>query len=544
MTKIFGAATTDRAMVAALVVHAAFTMPACSSPVESTPSTEPEPVPPALSAPVQTPEDTVAKAWFGDDPGAFADAWIATMASFERPVPGGLVSLGTTADAELARSRRRFVEAKTTDDVYYALVSLRNAGHDVHRQFGPRGAPRELVPKRAPVVLRLDARVEYAANGAPSYVVSGRGIPPNSVLEAVDGVPIAKVEDVVREWYPLRSIEGLREQVAGWLSYRDPIAGPAPLEGDVTKLSMRDPRGARVDVDMTWSSLEGTSGSQPQEGCCASFGTAEAFRDYGGRQPSSRGVNWCTYTSGQPGLVVARACSFDYPDAQSLRRDQGALLEALRGMQATRVLFDVRENGGGSFDPAFFGAFASASYKIPVKRLYFAPGFRANPELLSRAGLFMDPIPNPAARLKEEMIARPDALYSSDYAFFCKTAACDASEAVYPAPAVAPTWKAAVLTGPYCVSACDDFVSIMKDNGIATSIGMPSAAADAPFQYAMPIVFANRKSLDVTLTVGVSLRPGTTTILEGNPPSIDVPLLPSASNRGQYLDAAIAAAKL
>jgi hypothetical protein len=272
------------------------------------------------------------------------------------------------------------------------------------------------------------------------------------------------------------------------------------------------------------------------------FGTEEARRDYSSRTPASSGQNWCTYTTDRPEVVVARACAFNYEDDNAMKRDQADLVSALHASGASNVLFDVRENGGGSFDPAFFAAFTDRAYAIPMKRLYFGPGLRADPQQISQVTMFLDPMPGPQQRLANDMQEHPDAQYSTAYPFFCQTADCGPDEATYPPGDSPPPWTVSVLTGPFCVSACDDFVSIIADNAMGKLVGMPTASGDSPFQYALPITFANGEVVDLTLTVGDSLRPGTTTIVEGHPATIDFPLRPSADNRGRYLDAAIAAA--
>jgi hypothetical protein len=259
------------------------------------------------------------------------------------------------------------------------------------------------------------------------------------------------------------------------------------------------------------------------------FGTAEAHRDYSTRTPVASGKNWCTYATDRADVVVARACSFHYED-DSMTSDQASLLAALRDSGASNVLFDVRENGGGSFDPAFFSAFTDRAYAIPMKRLFFAPGLRANPKQMSQVTMFFDPMTNAQQTLTQDMLQHPAAKYSIAYPFFCQTADCTPDEATYPPGDSPPPWTVAVLTGPFCVSACDDFVSIIKDNGMGTLVGMPTASGDAPFQYPLPITFANGVTVDLTLTIGDSLRPNTTTILEGHPAAIDVPLPPTADN--------------
>src|SRR5262249_14844562 len=147
------------------------------------------------------------------------------------------------------------------------------------------------------------------------------------------------------------------------------------------------------------------------------------------RKPVASGAGYCVYST--PSAAVVRYCSFYYDTRADLVADEASLMDDLGKLAPSHVLFDVRENGGRDFDPALFGAFATAEYSIPTKALYFAPAFRDDPSKLDNVSLFMDPMPDPVKALADDMKAHASASFSAEYPFFCKTAACAASEARY-----------------------------------------------------------------------------------------------------------------
>jgi hypothetical protein len=56
------------------------------------------------------------------------------------------------------------------------------------------------------------------------------------------------------------------------------------------------------------------------------------------------------------------------------------------------------------------------------------------------------------------------------------------------------------------------------------------------------LALADGSEVALRLTVGVSFHPGTDTPLEGHPAPIDVPLAPTADNRGGLVRAALSRA--
>jgi hypothetical protein len=201
------------------------------------------------------------------------------------------------------------------------------------------------------------------------------------------------------------------------------------------------------------------------------------------------------------------------------------------------LLVDVRENGGGDFDPTLIAPFAPAAAVGLATQILFGPALHASPKLLYQASA-----PGPQPALAEAyLVANPAATASPLYAFICQTAECALSERNV-APGTPPTTAfvgpTTLLTGPDCASSCDDFVAVLHDNKLARSVGMPTHGADSPVRVPLALKLADGTSVTLQLTIGVNQRPGGQ-IVEGDPTPVDVPLYTTASNATGYLDAVL-----
>jgi hypothetical protein len=511
--------------------------------------------------------------WLGVDRGATFAAHVDHIRGIASVSADGLARLGTTWQRELDDVEGRYRAAQTRDDAYYALVALKNSLHDGHA-FVVVDA---LAPTSPVVALPLSVRVEHDSNDDSDdvrYVVRDAGpIPAGAVVVAIDDLPVDQWERAHRPWFAGGSSpDGLREDIARWLTQRDPAREPAPAPETTARLRVRDDGGGEQEFTLTWQAVvdDDELHCPPYADVCA----PDADGDYAA-EPTFQGLGACVYATDDPTTRVVRyhslwtpetldpverAClerklpflsyrlTLDEADASGPRgllvRDQGELLDHLARNGVQRVLFDVRENVGGDFDPVFFGAFTADDYAQPKKSFVYGPYFRAAPERIADANVYVAllsgaPVDDGAARIEQHLRDNPDSETSPPLPFYCQTPACDDEEAILSSRSNV-VFRAAVLTGPRCFSACDDFVAILHDNGIAPTIGQPTGAGDAPYSFDTTLPLADGTTAELHLTVGVSFHPGTELPLEGHPTTIDVPLLPSAQNRGGFVAAALA----
>jgi hypothetical protein len=505
--------------------------------------------------------------WLGVDRRATFAAHVELISSMTIPSAAGLARLGTRWEDELVEVERRYIDAATRDDAYLALVALKNSLHDGHAFIDVEA----LRPTMPIVAIPLKVRVESEADEVRYVVLPGGPIPAGGVVVAIDDLPASSWEQAHRTWFAGGSSpEGLREDVGRWLGRRDPTREPAPQPGTTTTVRVRHDDGEQA-YTLVWAAVE--EDALP----CPPFADVCA-PDEGGdytQAPLFQGLGACVYATDDPTTRVVRYHSlltpetFDPIDRDCLERklphlsyrltleeadatgprglllrDQGELLDHLARTGVQGVLFDVRENLGGDFDPVFFGAFTDGTYEQPKKSFVSTSHFRDDPSRIADANVFVallsgEPLSDGAARIEQSLRENPQLERSPPLPFYCQTRACQADEAVFTSQSNI-VFRAAVLTGPRCFSACDDFVAIFHDNGIAPTIGQPTAAGDAPYTFDTTLPLADGSAGALRLTVGVSFHPGTTIPLEGHPTVVDVPLSPTAGNRGGFVAAALA----
>jgi hypothetical protein len=567
----------------------ALVVAACSNP--SPGPLAPDLALPDLRAPAEAGSDGGGEAdrFLGKDRDRFFDDLVAAIDGLQVGSAPGLKRLGLSWSEALASTRARFRTARTAADVYYALLALQRSFHDVHSRF--ELGPGELaVPGGPAVALPIRLRAEYpsGAAGPVEYVVTAvepaeaASIAIGSRLVSLDGRPVAELERELVAWLRGSSPEALRESVARWLTRRHPVELPAPPLGSTVTLQLLPPQGGQTyERTLTWREPKPTSA--PLDPCLA--GVAAFYRsaeEYPARQPELVGINLCVYPGGDPQTRVVRWFSFFYefsdvsggdPGLQGLpslrerlkhtsfkiaeselpflpgekppsgRIDAIALslmeidrLFAHLGPQgAKRLLIDLRENGGGNFDPSWVAPFSGKPFKQLATEVHFRAGLRATPTLLDQAE------GGPQAQLaKAYLLAHPTAEKSPLYPFICRSSSCAPAEIDVPGAPQPYAAAVVLLTGPDCVSSCDNYVSLIRDNGLGKLAGLPPRGGDSPVRLPLVRSLQNGQPFSFVLTVAVNYRPGGQ-VLEGNPPAPDFPVAPSASNRGKYLEAVLSA---
>lgn len=464
----------------------------------------------------------------------------------------GLARLGAPWETALENGRRRFREARSVEDVYYALLSVQRALRDGHARFMRGELPVAFGPA---VELDLEVAVRYAgpAGGAHEYVVTRSGepsVPVGSAITACDGAPVADLEAGLLEWYDRHTPEGFREFVARNLSFRKPQSLPCPAPGDTVRLAWRSPGGATGIAVLAWRAAPaGRGGSLDDNGSSAGSRTPPGQRepgrfdaDYRALPLEASGLFYDLHGTRDPGTKVLRYVSFNYVDESDFPPEIAAIARHLRDTGARRVLVDVRENGGGAFDPALVGVFTSRPFNIMFKSFHFGSRLKAHPEAIGGDPGLELWTGDEARILREALAANPAATWAPPIPFFCLTADCSPAEATRQYDG-SPGYDTVVLCGPGTFSSGDMFVTIMKDNGIARLAGMPSGAGDAPYRWALDYPLADGTRVRLRLTTAVSYRPNSAgIIIEGNPPPLDIPLYPTRGNAGAIVEAALEAA--
>jgi hypothetical protein len=568
-----------------MLLAAPWCMASCSS--ASTSSSAPTTTDagaPSIDDPGSKPaEPTEADTLLGTDRDATLAGLVKNIAGIQVVSTVGLARLGLSWEQALEPTRSRFRSAQTARDVYYALLSLQRSYHDSHSYLDVQGVLSQ--PKEPPVFLPLRVDVEYSADGKSHEYDVTRSSPSftsrvGSKIVAVDGKPMAAFEREILEWTDNASPEGLYAAAAQALEVRIPALMPSPNAGATTRLTF-EKNGATEDVALTWSKTPPARGSEPIDTCTSGIDMAPSS-DYAGRAAEHVGLNYCVYPTADPKTKIVRWFSFFYgyadfsggdagledfaprlrdrlavtsftiPDNElplypgetlpggrldeqaMLLLDHRQLMGHLAAKGAARVVFDVRENGGGSFDPIIVADFAMAPFRQLATQVVFGEGLKNEPSLLDDAG-------PTAKRAKTYLKANQEAQVSPLYPFICRTAACGDADFTITPPSPRLGASAVVITGPYCASSCDNFAVLMKDAANARIVGMPARAADSPVRVNFTARLADGKSAaSFVLTVAVNKR-ATGAVVEGVPAALDVAVFPSAATRGAMPEAVLAA---
>ncbi len=481
---------------------------------------------------------------FGTDRGRLFDSYAADIRDGQHLSVEGFRRLGTTWERELERSRRRFLDARTREEAYFALLSLRNSVHDGHSSLA------------VPDSLKLEEKVVHVPlsltvvdnGGALEYRVFWSGaesIKAGFLLTGFQGRSVAEARYEAMEWLSNNSSDQLDLQLAHWLIRRFSPHEPLP-EGPTARYEFRDPASGRTVVaELPWK-----PGGRERED--PTRPTPET--DYAGWACDFTGINYCVYADTAADALVLRFSSYfsledflrlkpalSYAPKTPLkgsdpRRAAAALagedLEHLasylkrRNTRFKKLLIDLRE-GSVLFNGSFPGnrrlleILARGPFRSTTAATVFVPLLSRDPEFLARA--FPEGWPL-GESLKAEM--RRGTKISPPRAFAdCATPLCRPGEGDGRPPRTGVQYRLYLLSGPRCASACDQLVSTVKDNGLGEVLGLPSGGSSSPAREAKSFRLADGQTFELTLNFGITYR-ANGEVLEGNPAGPEKNLYP------------------
>lgn len=533
---------------------------------------------------------------------------VATIEAHRYISKDGLARLGTTWKEELEKSRKLFQCAKSLAEVYYALLSLANSAHDAHGGLDLDRLPPFLNPSEWPGYeiedLRFQPRYAEGSDAVEFVVTEGiKGVvEAGSVLHSIGDRhprPVHEIRQEFFQWFNRGSSPYWLDQLfAAWLSRRIPSLSPPPHE-DVQTYEFLLKSGDKIYPKLTWQKVKSC---RPPHPICTLCGSVPEYKK--GFRLDFKGLNYCIFRpTDRNNVAVVHMLSFDYPagkppqscfpekykqsDIESetpkpnepprswRERDHEALIDKLRDLDKKGVdafVFDLRRTGGGIFHPDLISHFTAKDYSITTKSFHYSSAFR-NPDddwaVLKRRDttLGMGPFPHeimnlckkpgpsnigiryPIRELQGHKRDHPNSVFSRPIPFFCQTKGCYPADVTY-CGVEKPLGPVALILGPRCGSACDQFASMLVDNEIAaTSVGLPTAGASAPYRIWIPLRLEDDTEVRLEVTVGVDYRPirgkKDSVPLEGNPvePKPENKLLPRKGKRGEpledYLDTAL-----
>ena len=502
-----------------------------------------------------------ADVYFGGDREALFKSYAAEIRDGQYLSPEGFRRLDTTWEKELEKAHRRFLAAKTKGDVYYALLSLKNSYHDMHCRLT---VPEPLEPQGE--TLELPLKIRPARRGSKlEFVVEWSrlpGVEKGFVLERYDGRTPEEALAAFTEWEEGSSPERREFEFARWLTVRDPKNAPPP-EPRAVELILRDEQRRR----------DATARAEFSERRRGSAGPAAEPQlrddaDYAGWTPDFIGLNYRVYADTATGTLVLRDYSFYYeltaPELWNRMRllsyktepiwerggsqlrddlervDLERLGDYLKSMNPRfgRLLIDVRENGGGPIAQRLTELVADKPYKATWSVTVLTPLLRRDKEF--RAAAYHHPESGKEAMTLRELDSGAER--SSPHAFICKTEACGPREGDGKPSALGLHYKTALLTGPYCISSCDQFAAVFLDNGFGEVVGLPPAGASSPTRADARLKLADGETFSMTFSFGVTYRPNGE-VLEGNPARPTKTMYPGPDYLRRVLDSLAPAPK-
>ena len=164
--------------------------------------------------------------------------------------------LGTTWEKELERAKKRFLEADTQMDVYYALLSLQRTIHDMHSSLT---VPSALTPPPQTLSLPFTLGVRGNALESARYAVVQSAIPelkPGFVLKQYNNQTPAQLEYDLSEWLSSTSPENQKLELANALTrYTNSSRYPPPNVNIPVSVVFVDPTSQKeISVTVRWQS--------------------------------------------------------------------------------------------------------------------------------------------------------------------------------------------------------------------------------------------------------------------------------------------------
>lgn len=487
----------------------------------------------------------------------------------------GFKRLGTTWEKELERTKKRFWEADTKLDVYYALLSLQRSLHDTHSALT---VPAGLTPPSDTFSLPFTLAVRGNSLDNAQYVVvqsSSPEVKAGFILKQYGAKTIQQLEYDFSEWLDNTSPENLKIGLARALTRTNPSRYPSLDNDSPVTIAFIDPANQKeTSVTIRW-----------QRGAMDT-----PSKDYERLTLDYTGVNYRVYKDAATQTIVLVYSSFNYTmrdadlknalarvsypvpnfdrtaplDGQSdwiakfIQANQQPTLQGVRNspfvvaledldtlglakyldqQNEPNLLIDVRDNGGGSVPTNLLALIARERFRILTRELVYVPLLRRDSAFLQGTLTYTD---NYMRRLISDQMAREkDAAKSPRFPFNCRTTSCALTEAEYEPNPNIKKFGVAILSGPGCISSCDQFVAIAKDNNTGAIVGLPSRGGHSPMRAPKEFALKNGDKFSMIFSAGIGYRPNGEP-LEGNPAKVDYYLFPEddyLSKTIQYLKA-------
>lgn len=473
------------------------------------------------------------------------------------------IRLNTTWEKELHWAHKRFLEAQSSEDVYYAIISLLKSLRDDHVTL--EYVPSEVAPRPSRIKLSVIFSPVFSNNKWEFRVLKSDdpSVLPNSKLVNYNGKNFNELMEETREW--VNKNEGAMVYwTSRWLWLKDSTRLPLTDIKKPVQLVLTHPITNKNYVESVFWSSEGAI---PQSEI---FSKIFFDHEYADKSVLFRGINYKVYDLGPRQGMIIRYTSFSYTHNPKILKDQiqsinyksdelellanreqevdtdkvleieqKKLIEWLTRNQPTKVVLDLRENNGGGLNVQLITAFAKQPVQTTTSEFIFTKFIRDNPSSINTAIGYS----KRRAIIKDEFAQIPPLQKSSRRPFYCLTEKCTLDEATIENTGELKEIPFFVLIGPQCISACDQFSSILKSNKVGKLIGMSTSGSTAPFRVTIELNLKNRMKILAQLPSAVNYDPDEKPI-EGHPIKPDIVIRPTPMNYFDYLNALLEATSI
>jgi hypothetical protein len=451
--------------------------------------------------------------------------------------------LRLNVEEEMRQYRDELVAADTDEKLYYALAKISNARKDRHlrirllegglRPHDPAGSelsnypvPGAAIP-HAPVRFAVDFGTPGAyflfiadvAENLPYVAPEAAALNVGDRLTDVNGQPFDDYVDAVEPYHRYSTVNGFWWQLATWLPQRSVQFPPSFFEEDL-RLTLERPDGTRYTAQLPYLAPEDITWMGYGQRRYPGFHTAMTTETYTLYRPDDGGpVLLLAWTGFQDGLQQDVLSLMEYAEENGLL-NSSLIIDATRSRGGSNGAFALRRFSPKPFRTTFGDLrISDASVAFATSRIERLHARERFPAVLGDGddgGWLLSWIEEdflPAADRGDE--------YTTPVPFKLRHLPKDSDGIVRPAE-VHFTGRLVVWLSPYGGSHLDQFASMVVDNQLGHTMGMPAGGYSNTWEWEETLTFPNGEQPIVSYmwTIGHTVRPNGE-ILEGNPAEVD-----------------------
>lgn len=448
-------------------------------------------------------------------------------------------ALGYDPLAEMEAVRAEVVDARTEEELFYALVKLSNARRDRHLSVEPvSGGLR--VPNRAALRAPIEVRTDFSDLDHPSFFVWGvdpayvegggtetsparGGVGIGDRIVAINGMSTSEYVETFTAWTRHSSVHGLLWHLGLRLPERA-LDVPPWLYRDELELELERDDGTRYAVALPYLQPDEVQIVAGEDELYPGFSTVmERFNFHVLRPDDGRPIVILRWLDFEYELIQDVIDLMEYAEAEDIL-DHTLVIDVTWSSGGSRGAYAIQRLVSQPFRTTFGNIRISDAAIEMIEEWANEPDIADAPDIfgLNESRSWLHEWARTEARAA---IERGDE-YTPATPFKLAHLPQDSDGLLQPAP-VHFTGSVVIIAGPHGGSHLDQFVSMFSDNGLAEVVGMPAGGYSNTWEAEEVITLpgGDRPLALFMWNVGHTIRPNGE-ILEGNPvePDVYVPL--------------------